>query len=148
MLVLPGGKDIYYLGAGHLALLPGNHSAAREVLQETGLAVDPNELPLVGTLHVIGDGDEKEVRIYRHDCTGNPKLTGCDELSNPAWYPTQRIPYGRMPRDYSLWLPQLLEGDSVTAFLEVDGDSTYGAVYHAKIDPPGRLQEISITPEP
>ncbi len=113
-IVGPGGK-----------LEPGEspaQAAAREVLEETGVVVDPADLvpiaevayPFVDRPHLSQFSWAFTARRF----AGEPRAT--DELE-PQWFGVDALPLDRMWADAALWLPRALAGEYVAATL------TFGA---------------------
>lgn len=143
-LVLPGGKDRFYLGEYGIGLVPGRHNASREVFEETGLAIPPSALSEVGTLHIATEEDNKDVALYQAT-TERSKLCDSTELAEVAWHREDALPYSDMPADYSLWLPHVLSGSVVTAFLEtLDERVVAGEIYRQQLSPLGRIEKLPV----
>lgn len=144
-LVLPGGKTRYYLGTG-MVVIPFEEEAAREALEETGLPISPSQLTQKGILHIADENDTKTVRLYEAMLPAATPATST-ELSEIGWHPTDDLPYGEMPSDYKLWLPHLLAGYAVTAYLENNSDQLVAAqLFRQKLDPLERAEEVIVDP--
>lgn len=143
-LVLPGGKDRYYLGDDGVALIPGIQDAEREVREELGVAIDPSDLRQLGMLHIATEDDNKDVKIFETHAERFP-LSNSPELTDVRWHPTDRLPYADMPPDYRLWLPTVLADYAVTAFLKTDEDELLGGtVFRQQLHPLGRMEKVDI----
>jgi 8-oxo-dGTP diphosphatase len=142
-LVLPGGKDQYFMGNKNIDIFAGNRNAQREVLEETGLMIDSDRFRHAGVLYVATDDDNKDIQIY-HTNTDHVEPDASSELIDPAWHPIDQLPYDEMPEDYRFWLPSILDGYVVIAFLETDIEDRLIAaqVMRQQIEPLGRLEEI------
>jgi 8-oxo-dGTP pyrophosphatase MutT (NUDIX family) len=136
-LVLPGGKEQFYLGRDGIGLVPGAYGARREVRQETGLTLDWKLFKDYGRLHILTEDDEKNVGIFLADLPGRPELTGSDELDDLAWHVQEDLPYKEMPADYRLWLPHVLTGHVVTVFMETEEDKLHGVQIYTMNEAPG-----------
>lgn len=142
-LVLPGGKNRWYLGETGMGFMPFADEAAREAREETGIRISTQELQQKGILHVIGEEESKVVRIY--DALVEPNLaTVSGELADQAWLPATELPYQEMPQDYPLWLPHVLAGYAVTAFLQTEQDElVHATVYRQQLQPLGRAEPVT-----
>lgn len=143
-LALPGGKDHYYLSELGIGLATGPQNASREIYEEVGLDIDPQLIARVGILYVSTEDDNKDVAIYEVTCR-QASLTNTDELESVNWYPEDSLPYEEMPADYKLWLPSILAGYMVTAYLETDHDEILeGKLFRQQINPLGRLEQVLV----
>jgi 8-oxo-dGTP diphosphatase len=105
----PGGK-----------IEPGERpleAAIRETQEEVG--VTPHALRERGQLHFqFVDGYSVHCVVFVADnCTGEPVETA---EAVPFWRPIDEIPYGEMWEDDRHWLPQMLEGERITAYFTFD----------------------------
>ncbi len=115
------------LGAGKIngpggKLDPGEtprECAVREVEEE--LKITPADLHERGELRFqFADGYSIHVHVYvAHNYSGLPQET--DEAV-PLWFPVDEIPYDEMWEDDRLWLPQVLNRQSVTGKFIFEGD--------------------------
>jgi 8-oxo-dGTP diphosphatase len=96
--------------------------AVREVLEETGLRLDADDLVPAGVLdYLFPTRPAWSQRSYVFTCrrwAGEPVET--DEIV-PAWFAVDDIPFARMWDDAARWLPGVLEGGAV------DATYTFGA---------------------
>ncbi len=146
-LVLPGGKDHFYLSADGVSLTPGVFGASREVFEEAGLDIPPSAFRQVGMLHVATEEDNKDISIYT-TTSSEAELKDSEELRDLSWIDIDELPYDEMPSDYKLWLPHILDGYAVNAYLETDQDRIMGGdVFRQKIDPLGRSEHFSVLHE-
>lgn len=108
----PGGK----LEAGETP----RECAARETREEVGLEVDPAALEKAGELTFLLDGEEHTVcHVFRtRSFEGEPTAT---EEARPEWVPVDDVPYEQMWEDDSLWLPTVLEGETVVGEFRFEG---------------------------
>ncbi|MFC4542940.1 8-oxo-dGTP diphosphatase [Halosolutus amylolyticus] len=92
--------------------------AVRETREEVGLAV--RNLEKAGELTFTLDGDRHTFcHVYRtRSFDGEP--TPSDE-ARPEWVPIDEVPYDRMWEDDRLWLPAVLEGDTVAGEFRFEG---------------------------
>lgn len=107
-VVGPGGK-----------LEPGEDArsaAVREVAEEVGLVVRPEDLDARGALDYqfpYRPSWSQWSDVFVTDrWQGIPR--GGDELE-PRWYPVEQVPYDAMWDDARYWLPAVLRGGSVEA---------------------------------
>lgn len=91
----------------------------------------------VGYLYVDpGVGEPRDIVIAKTTLPHTPMLIESDELKDQAWYPTDALPYDKMPSDYSLWLPGALDGHLITAFLRnIDTDFSGTEVFGFPTNP-------------
>ncbi len=106
----PGGK----LEAGETP----RECAIRETREEVDLAVDAVEK--AGELTFTLDGDEHtfchvyRTRSFTGEATSSPE-------AHPEWVPIDEVPYDQMWEDDRLWLPGVLEGDTVRGEFRFEG---------------------------
>lgn len=145
-LVLPGGKDQYYLDGEGMALVPGEEGAAREFGQETGIYLPSAAFQQRGVLFVNGR-DEREVKVYSATVPDLGEPQDSDELQELHWYLDHALPYTEMPADYRQWLPHIMAGYAITAFLDTNESEQIvgGNIFRQKLDPLGRLEQIPIS---
>ncbi|HSW74440.1 MAG TPA: hypothetical protein VLG16_01075 [Candidatus Saccharimonadales bacterium] len=143
-LVLPGGKERYCLSSSGVGILLGAYDASRELFEETGIDLDPSLLSEVGRLNIDTEDDTRLVKVLTGSSRKVP-LKGDSELTGLDWYPEISLPYEKMPRDYGLWLPHVLAGYVVTAFLDTDeGELLGGHIFRQHIDPLERAELIPV----
>jgi 8-oxo-dGTP pyrophosphatase MutT (NUDIX family) len=119
-LVLPGGKERYYVGSSGMLLVPGG--VEREVREETKLAVPAGGWTPAGGLVVSDDEDIlRQINVYTTELPGPSTVTDSDEQYNLAWFPAHDLPYDRMPEDYEMWLRHVLAGFAIFFFLRHEG---------------------------
>lgn len=114
-IVGPGGK-----------VLPGEElavAASREVQEEVGLSVLPENLRHMGTLsYPFPDRPENSQRSSVFVATEfSGELRESDEL-RPAWHGVEDIPWEMMWDDAKLWLPEVLEGHFIEGTLTIGPD--------------------------
>jgi 8-oxo-dGTP diphosphatase len=107
----PGGK----LEPGETAL----DSAVRETREEIG--VTPLQLEERGVLRFqFTDGYSLHCTVFlAGDFEGEPIETA---EAAPLWFPSEAIPYDQMWEDDRHWLPQVLEGRSISGWFIFDGE--------------------------
>ncbi|XP_030646774.1 oxidized purine nucleoside triphosphate hydrolase [Chanos chanos] len=94
-------------------------AARRELLEESGLTVDA--LDLVGNLkfEFIGETELLDVHVFRAD-SYNGEPTESDEMK-PQWFDTDKIPFGQMWADDTLWFPLLLQRKKFRGYFKFQG---------------------------
>ncbi|OLZ39669.1 NUDIX hydrolase [Natrinema saccharevitans] len=106
----PGGK----LEAGETP----RECAVRETREEVGLEV--TTLEKAGELTFLLDGEgHTRCHVYRtRSFAGEPTAS---EEAYPEWVPVDDVPYDRMWDDDHLWLPGVLEGETVAGEFRFEG---------------------------
>jgi len=106
----PGGK----LEAGETP----RECAVRETREEVGLEV--TTLEKAGELTFLLDGEgHTRCHVYRtRSFAGEPTAS---EEAYPEWVPVDDVPYDRMWDDDHLWLPGVLEGQTVAGEFRFEG---------------------------
>lgn len=142
-LVLPGGKNHFYLSTLGIGKVTPVGNVAREIQEETGLFINPANLSLAATLHVSDYLDDtRTIHVLRATQQEIP-LQPSDELNPIERYPKVDPPYEKMPADYELWLPHVLGGYTVTAFLETENNKIIESqIFRQQINPLGRMELI------
>jgi 8-oxo-dGTP diphosphatase len=110
--------------------------AVREVLEETGLTVDPSGLSWRAELTYLCPAqpalDAVVTVFFGARWEGTPVPSA--EI-RPVWFPIANPPLDRMWDDEGYWLPRVLRGERLTAvFTDDDG---FTRVRHAEVSPPG-----------
>jgi hypothetical protein len=140
-LVLPGGKNRYYIGGDGIGIVPEDIEASREVKEELGVNTNANQ---VGVLHITDEYDIRKIAIFEAHCA-DPALQVSDELTELAWRSDDSLSYNEMPSDYALWLPHIVAGYAITAFLESsEGVVVDGTIIRQQLNPLGRAEQIAI----
>lgn len=110
-------------------LLPGEsfvEGAVREVWEEAGVQVDPDDLVHGGELWFIYPGDPQNnhhARVYTTEVwLGEPRET--PEM-RARWFTFANVPYEQMWQDDIYWLPTVLSGGTIHAevLFALDGES-------------------------
>lgn len=140
-LTLPGGKNHFYLGSNGIYLKPTANEAARETRQEIGISLRPEDIMPAGFLIVATEDDDKTISLFTAT-TRQEHLTDSDELTDLAWYSENDIPYSNTPADYAFWLPHVLNGHSVAAFLEMEEDVLLGGTVSIMGNNPASRGEV------
>ncbi|OIB58754.1 8-oxo-dGTP diphosphatase [Natrialba sp. SSL1] len=86
--------------------------AVRETREEVGLEIAPGVLEYAGELTFLLDEEIHTVcHVFRTtEFAGEPRPS--DE-ARPEWMPVDDVPYDQMWEDDRLWLPGVLDGDTV-----------------------------------
>lgn len=140
------------LGAGKISAPGGRleegetpvQAAVREVQEEVG--VTPVGLSCRGELAFqFVDGLSMYIYVFSASgFVGEPRSTA---EADPLWFPVDRIPYGRMWADDSVWLPLLLAGEEFRGRFVFDGDEMLEHfVTTGKAAQPGRASAPSPPP--
>jgi 8-oxo-dGTP diphosphatase len=116
------------LGAGKINAPGGRLEPAETVLEaavrevEEEVCVTPFEIEARGTLKFeFVDGYRLEAHLFvAHGFRGEPTET--DEAI-PIWFARDRLPFSEMWADDALWLPRVLDGESVIGRFIFDGDA-------------------------
>lgn len=91
-------------------------AAAREMKEEIGITVDPQDLERVGNIKFYFNKHpnwDQHMHIFLvRKWEGQPKET---EEMKPKWYPLHRLPLEKMWVDDPYWLPRVIEGRRITA---------------------------------
>ncbi|MGN8553927.1 UNVERIFIED_CONTAM: 8-oxo-dGTP diphosphatase [Microbacterium sp. SLM126] len=91
-------------------------AAAREVLEEVGVAVAASDLVDAGAIDyhfpTKPEWSQRSTVFVARRWSGDPVET--DEIT-PRWYPLSEVPYARMWDDAVRWLPAVLRGGRVDA---------------------------------
>jgi 8-oxo-dGTP pyrophosphatase MutT (NUDIX family) len=142
--VLPGGKEQFYLGLGGISLIPGFFGANRELRQETGLSVPEHKWRQVGNLYILTEDDERQVQLCEAKLDTKVPLQNSSELQDLSWVDESELPYDDMPDDYPLWLPYILGGYTINAFLEIDESGIYGTILGTREDGQGKAFALTV----
>jgi 8-oxo-dGTP diphosphatase len=134
------------LGTGKIVGLGGHvepgetpaQAAAREVKEEAGIAVAPEDLREVAQLTFIFPERrawDMTVAVFTGaDWTG--EATESAEIA-PEWFPLTRLPHDRMWDDAKHWLPRVLAGERVRAtFTYADDCDTVADFRLTPLPPP------------
>ncbi|MFC7212802.1 8-oxo-dGTP diphosphatase [Saliphagus sp. GCM10025334] len=94
--------------------------AVREVREEVGLEIPLKALEQAGELTFTLDGEVHTVcHVFRTEVyDGEPVAT---EEAHPVWVSVDDVPYDRMWEDDHLWLPAVLDGDTVEGTFAFEG---------------------------
>ena len=100
-------------------------AAVREVHEELGVIVDPNDLEPISLIdYPFVDRDEWSQRSHgfiARRWSGEPRAS--EELA-PHWFPVDAIPFDRMWADARTWLPQALAGHFIERTIAFRADGT------------------------
>lgn len=93
--------------------------AVREVLEESGVSINPEELKLVAIIEFLfPNGEHLDVHTYfSRTFEGEPKET---EEMKPKWFLFKDIPYAKMWEDDIHWLPRALKGEKLKGVVWFD----------------------------
>lgn len=110
---------------GHVE--PGEtHAQAviREVLEETGVVLQPEDLADAGAVHFVfparPDWDMKTTLFTARTWQGDPLPS--DEIL-PEWFRVEALPVERMWQDADHWLPVVLEGRRINVVVTMHTDN-------------------------
>ncbi len=121
-LVLPGGKSDQLVGnASPFSRIFAQVNAQRELLEETGVQA---LLKHMGRLAVFDiEGEDISIDIFATKVDQLPASTLPEnDITELTWHAVDAIPYGLMPSDYSLWLPHVLNGETINGQIQQLGD--------------------------
>lgn len=93
--------------------LPGGHveageslrtAAAREMLEETGVVIDPAALEYIGVIHRQSDTNRIDFFCRAPVCPGEPEIREADKCDDLGWFdrgalPADTVPYVRTALD-------------------------------------------------
>lgn len=102
--------------------------ACRELLEECGLVMEPEELVMVGDLYFHQPSDPQwshaGIVYFARGCKGSPYLS--DEME-PRWFRVEDFPYDDMWMADRVWLPMILAGKKIrgTIYFAEDGETVY-----------------------
>ena len=98
--------------------------AIREVREESGLVLDPNDVNKIGTIHFERKSHEvhpySEVHIYEARKYSG-EIMESEEMS-PKWFEIQQLPEQMWP-DAVFWLPYVLRNQTFTAYVLYKNDN-------------------------
>ncbi|MDA3948647.1 MAG: 8-oxo-dGTP diphosphatase [Spirochaeta sp.] len=95
-------------------------TAIRETSEEVGLV--PENPQMSGTLRfAFADGYHLEVYVFQATAWSGTLITTPEAI--PFWVREEDIPYPDMWADDQLWLPRVLTGQTVDAWMTFDGDT-------------------------
>lgn len=122
-LVLPGGKSDQLVGsASPFSRIFSEANAQRELLEETGIEA---LLRYMGRLCVFdSEGEDISIDLFttKVDQPPTSTLPGSD-IAELTWHAVDTIPYDQMPSDYSLWLPHVLDGETINGQIQQLGNN-------------------------
>lgn len=102
--------------------------AARELWEECGLQVRPEDLEMVGDLYFHQPSDtawsHAGIVYLARNWVGEPYVS---EEMEPRWFLPSEFPYEEMWMSDRIWVPMILEGKKIrgTVYFAEDGDTVY-----------------------
>jgi 8-oxo-dGTP diphosphatase len=100
-------------------------AAIRELFEESGVTVEPEEVEKVGELTFYfphNQGWDQIVHVFKaHQWHGEPSES--DEMV-PQWFTFDKIPFEKMWADDRHWLPEILSNKKVKATFSFKEDET------------------------
>jgi len=89
---------LYTLPAGHV---DGNETIAqsmsREILEETGLIIDPKNLDVVHVVHQQGNKEYIDFYLLPKKWQGKPKIMEPNKCDDMQWFPLSKLPNNTLP---------------------------------------------------
>lgn len=138
------GRKLTGIGAGRVVGPGGKleteetaaEAAAREVLEEVGIAVAVSALTPIARLAYEfphrPEWSQTSTAFLARDWVGEPRPSR--ELE-PSWFPVARLPLENMWDDARLWLPRALSGEFVLASCSYADDNTSVAAWDEREQP-------------
>jgi 8-oxo-dGTP diphosphatase len=126
------GEKLTGIGQGKLVAPGGKReggeepadTAVREIREEVGLLVAKDALSHIATIRYPFLGREamsqRSFAFLTREFVGEPVPSR--ELV-ATWWPLADIPFHRMWADAALWLPQAIQGEFITATIEIGQDN-------------------------
>jgi 8-oxo-dGTP pyrophosphatase MutT (NUDIX family) len=91
-------------------------AAARELQEEAGIQVLPQELCQVGHLTFLFPAEPSWDQVVHVFLTSKWKGSPTESIEmTPAWFPVGEIPFDQMWQDDPHWLPRVLAGERLRA---------------------------------
>lgn len=88
----------YGLPAGHIEEFePLTAGTVREIKEEIGLDVQPEDLRLVHVMHRIGDDERMDFFFVADKWTGEPQNTEPEKCDDLSWFDLDRLPSNMIP---------------------------------------------------
>ena len=99
-------------------------AVVREVLEETGVVVQVEDLADAGSVHFLFPARPEwnmqtrlfTARLWRGEPAPSEEIL-------PEWFPVETLPVERMWQDADHWLPVVLEGRKVNVIVTMDADN-------------------------
>lgn len=107
------------------------NGAIREIEEEIGVKVSPEQLQSMGVLrfyfpHVRDERWNQEVHVFIANAWQGEPVPIEDALGTveivPQWFKRTEVPFGQMWDDAHYWLPAILAGKSIEAEFMIDAD--------------------------
>jgi 8-oxo-dGTP diphosphatase len=116
-------------------------AAVREVWEEAGIRIEPEDLRPMGEITfrfpARPEFDHFVYLFVTHAWRGEPQDS---EEMHPKWFPVESIPYETMWQDDGFWLPLVLGGGGIVAQFTFAEDNETVVEHSIRQVPPGRFE--------
>lgn len=98
-------------------------AAVREVEEETGVIIRAEDLEEVAEMYFKNHTESGETfvcKVYVYLCRSwEGNFVPTEEMADPAWFPTDSLPFERMMPDDPHWLPHIFSGKKIIGRAEL-----------------------------